>query len=81
MKPKHILPKKISNNNYFAGLNLAIVTNGEEEVYVIILHFYKSNIQIHQERRLSLYHKIDSTIFWFINTIVCQQYLILACFI
>lgn len=81
MEPKHILPKKIPNNSNFAGLNLAIVTNKEKEVYVIILHFYKSNIQIHQERRLSLYHKINSTIFWFMNIIVCQQCLIFACFI
>ena len=50
MKSKHVLPKKISEDSNFADLNLAVAFDKEEIVYAIILHFYKSNTQIRQEK-------------------------------
>lgn len=45
-KVKVYFTKKISENNHFIGLNLALVLDEEEEAYIIILYLYKSNTQI-----------------------------------
>lgn len=47
MKSKYFLLKKIFKNNDFASLNLVIAANRKKEVYIIISHLYKSNIQIY----------------------------------
>lgn len=78
VKSKYVLPKKISKNSNFAGSNLVVAANREEEAHAIILYFHKSNTQICQKRQLSFYHKVDLTVLWFINTVGCQQCLILT---
>ena len=55
MKRKNILSRKISENSNFIGLNLVIALDREKVAYAIILHFYKSNIQIHREKQLGPY--------------------------
>lgn len=72
VESKYILPKKIPENSDFACLNSAVVTNGEEKAYTIILHLYKSNIKICQKEQLSLYYKVDTTILWFVNIVDYQ---------
>lgn len=39
VESKHILTKKISEDNDFIGLNLVIATDGEETAYTITLYF------------------------------------------
>lgn len=80
VESKHVLSKEIPENNDFADLNSAVVANGEEEAHAIISHLYKLNTQLRRERQLSLYHKVDPTVLWFVNTVGCQRCLILACF-
>lgn len=48
LETKYILLKKILENSNFADLNLVVVLNREEKIYIIISHFYKSNTQIWQ---------------------------------
>lgn len=43
MKLKYVLLKEILKDNDFAGLNLAVIFNGKEVIYKIILYLYKSN--------------------------------------
>lgn len=75
---KYVLPKEISKNSDFADINLVISANKKNKAYIIISYLYKSNTQIRQKRQLSLYQKVDFTIFWLINIVGCQLYLIFA---
>ena len=79
MESKHVLPKKISEDSDFACLNSAIAPDGGKVAYAIISHLYKSNTQIRWKKQLDFYHKVDPTMFWFVNTIGYRQRLILVC--
>lgn len=79
IKSKHVLSKEISKASDFASLNLTVTSDEKKVAHAIILHLYKSNTQIHREKQLGLYHKIDLTVLWFINTIGCRRRLIFAC--
>ena len=46
VESKHVLPKEILEDSDFEGLNSAVALDGEEVAHAIILHLYKSNIQI-----------------------------------
>ena len=61
VESKYVLLKEISEKLDFADLNLAVAVNEKEELHAIILHLYKSNTQIHQERKLSLCYKVNPT--------------------
>ena len=62
VESKHVLPKKITEDSDFAGLNSAVAPDGEKAVHAIISHLYKSNTQIHREGQLGPYHKVDPTV-------------------
>lgn len=68
---KYILPKKISKKSDFTNQNLVVAPNEDKVAYIIILHIYESNTQIRQKSYLSLYHKVNLTIFWFVNIMNC----------
>ena len=61
VESKHVLPNKILDDSDFAGLNSAVAPDGKKETNTIILHFYKSNTKIRQEKQLGFYHKVDPT--------------------
>lgn len=76
---KYILLKKILEDSDFVGLNSAVAFVEEKAVHAVILHFYKSNTQLHQKKQLDLYHKVNPTVLWFIHIVVCYRRLIFAC--
>ena len=79
VKSKYVLPKKIPKNSDFVALNSALASDKKEVANTIILHLYKSNTQIRREKQLDPYHKVDTTMFWFVNIVSCRWRLILAC--
>lgn len=44
MESKYLLSKKILEDSDFVGLNLVVAFKEEKTAYIIIPHFYKSNI-------------------------------------
>lgn len=46
IESKYVLLKEIPKNSDFVSLNLVVILDKKEEMYVIILHLYKLNTQI-----------------------------------
>ena len=46
VESKHILSKEILEDSDFTGPNSAVAPDGENIIYAISLHLYKSNIHI-----------------------------------
>lgn len=78
-----MLPKDINTlkNSFFQYAPLSIRWCNKKQTNKIMTKLYNSNIQIKKEKTASLYHWIDSAIFWFINTKGCKRCFGLACFI
>lgn len=49
VKSKEVLLKKILEDSDFISLNLVVVSNKKEIIYIIILYFYKLYTQIYQK--------------------------------
>lgn len=49
VKSKQVLLKKILEDSDFINLNLVVVSNKKEIIYIIILYFYKLYTQIYQK--------------------------------
>lgn len=71
IESKHILQKKLPKNSDFVTQNSIIVTNREKKAYTINSHLYKLNIQVSPKKQLNPYHKVNLTIFRFMNIVDC----------
>lgn len=63
---------------FFAQLPIG---KGEKNVIEkIVLSIYKDNIQMRKKEDLSIFHKINPTLLWFLNTTDCRRQLALTYF-
>lgn len=79
---KYILPDDVDELEGldFVHLQSPIKMTNKLKIQEIVSKLYKHNLQTTREKNLTAYHRVDSAILWFINSIGCHRQLALACF-
>ena len=81
VKSKHILPKDMTNAvEDYSFARLPIAKGEKDAIEKIVSSMYKDSMQIRKKGDLSVFHKVNPLLLWFLNTTSCHRQLALACF-
>ena len=78
----HILPDNVDTitESDLKNSQAPVEATNAAEAEQLIAVLYEKNMPSKKEKLISVYHKLDSAIVWYVNTISCCRRLLLACF-